>query len=230
MIDSIIDLVIPALNEEGAIGKVLGDIPKQLVRNIVVADNGSSDNTGLVAKEHGAIVVTEPAKGYGAACLAGLERLRKTSPSPDIVVFLDADYSDHPDQLPLLVAPIVRGESDLVIGSRSLGSREPGAMMPQQVFGNKLATFLMRLLYGGKFTDLGPFRAIRWDALQQINMQDRDFGWTVEMQVKVLKLKLRYTEIPVSYRKRTGTSKITGTIKGTVMAGYKIILTILRYA
>ncbi|NEN24475.1 glycosyltransferase family 2 protein [Cryomorpha ignava] len=225
-----IDVVIPAFNESEAVGLVVRDIPKELVRNIVVVDNNSSDNTRAVAESAGAIVIAEGKQGYGAACLKGLSYLASLAEKPDIVVFLDADYSDYPQEMFQLVAPILDGEAELVIGSRSLGNREKGAMMPQQVFGNWLATTMMKYLYGAKFTDLGPFRAITWRALQEINMKDQDYGWTVEMQVKALKLDISYAEIPVKYRKRKGVSKITGTIKGTVMAGYKIILTILRYA
>lgn len=225
-----IDVVIPAFNEADAVGLVVREIPKELVRNIVVVDNNSSDGTADVASRASAIVVREPDQGYGAACLRGLSYLSELPEKPDIVVFIDADYSDYPREMFELVAPILDGDAELVIGSRSLGNREKGSMMPQQVFGNWLATTMMKVLYKAKFTDLGPFRAITWDALQKINMKDRDYGWTVEMQVKALKLGIPYTEIPVKYRKRKGVSKITGTIKGTIMAGYKIILTILRYA
>lgn len=225
-----IDVVIPAFNEAKAVGLVVRDIPKELVRNIVVVDNNSSDETREVAQKAGAIVIPEPMQGYGAACLRGLSYLDKLDIKPDIVVFIDADYSDYPQEMFDLVAPILDGKAEMVIGSRSLGNREKGAMMPQQIFGNWLATTLMKWLYKGRFTDLGPFRAITWRALQEIGMKDRDYGWTVEMQVKALKKGISYTEIPVKYRKRIGVSKITGTIKGTVMAGYKIILTILRYA
>jgi len=222
-----IDVVIPAYNEAQSVGLVVQDIPKYLVRHIVVADNNSTDDTARVAREAGAVVVAENHQGYGAACLKGLDFLRKQELKPDIVVFLDADYSDHPEEMTDLIQPILDGKAELVIGSRS--TREKGAMMPQQIFGNWLATSLMRVLYGAKFTDLGPFRAITWRALEEIRMQDRDFGWTVEMQVKVLKKKIPYAEHPVKYRRRKGVSKITGTIRGTFMAGYKIILTILRH-
>ncbi len=223
----LIDVVIPAYNEAQSVGLVVKDIPKNLVRHIVVVDNNSTDDTARVAREAGAVVVAESHQGYGAACLKGLDFLRKQEPQPDIVVFLDADYSDHPEEMTELIQPILDGKAELVIGSRS--TREKGAMMPQQIFGNWLATSLMRLLYNGKFTDLGPFRAITWRSLEEIGMKDRDFGWTVEMQVKVLKKKISYAEHPVKYRRRKGVSKITGTIRGTVMAGYKIILTILRH-
>ena len=226
----IVDVVIPAFNEEEAIGLVLRDIPKNAVRNIIVVNNNSTDTTSAVALENGAVVVDENEQGYGAACLKGLDHLHGLEPRPDIVVFLDADYSDHPEELTKIIDPIVKGRAELVIGSRALGNREKGAMMPQQVFGNWLATRMMKLFYGASFTDLGPFRAISWTALQDIGMTDRDFGWTVEMQVKALKKGISYEEIPVKYRKRKGVSKITGTIRGSVMAGYKIIFTILRHA
>lgn len=226
----IVDVVIPALNEEDAIGLVIGDIPKNLVRNIYVVDNASTDNTAGVAERAGAIVVKQNERGYGAACLAGIERIKNSGHFPDILVFLDGDYSDHPEQMPQLTARIEQNQTDMVIGSRALGNREAGSMMPQQVFGNWLATFLIRLFYGFKYSDLGPFRAIRWSALEKINMQDRDFGWTVEMQIKALKHQLKIEEIPVDYRQRKGHSKIAGTVKGTIMAGYKIIYTIFKYA
>lgn len=226
----VIDVVIPALNEEGAIAKVVGDIPKSLVRNIVVVDNASTDNTAAVAEAAGALVVRQNQKGYGAACLAGIAKVAENPIKPDILVFLDGDYSDHPEQMPLLVNPIIAGESDMVIGSRAKGQREAGAMAPQQIFGNWLATFLIRLIYKYRYSDLGPFRAISWKALQQIGMRDEDFGWTVEMQIKALKEKLKVSEVPVDYRQREGHSKITGTLRGTVMAGYKIIYTIFKYA
>ncbi len=227
---STVDVVIPAYNEEEAVPLVLGDIPKERVRNIYVVDNNSTDQTAQKAHVAGAIVLSESQQGYGSACLRGLAEIKSKDLKPDVVVFLDADYSDHPEEMEILLQPIEEGRAELVIGSRALGEREKGAMLPQQVFGNWLATTLMRWMYGSRFTDLGPFRAITWRALEQIQMADRDFGWTVEMQVKVLKNKISYTEVPVSYRKRKGVSKITGTIKGTILAGYKIIFTILRHA
>ncbi len=228
--NNIIDVVIPAYNEDQSVGLVVNDLPKHLLRHIVVVNNNSTDKTVSVASEAGALVLTETEKGYGAACLCGLDFLRKQQPPPDLVVFLDADYSDHPEELPLLIAPILSGKAELVIGARHKLGREQGAMLPQQLFGNWLATLMMRILFKSRFTDLGPFRAITWRALEEVGMQDRNFGWTVEMQVKALKKKISYSEIPVRYRKRKGISKITGTIHGTVMAGYKIIFTILRYA
>ena len=225
----IIDTLSPAYNEEGSIGFVLDDIPKPPVRRMVVADNNSTDRTASLAEQHGAVVVDAPIPGYGAACLAGLDWIRSHDP-PEILVFLDADYSDHPDELEHVIAPILRGEADMVIGSRTLGQRERGALLPQARMGNLVACTLMRWLYGHKYTDLGPFRAIRWQALQSLNMQDPDFGWTAEMQVKAIKAGLRITEVPVSYRKRIGVSKITGTIKGTILAGYKILWTVFRHS
>lgn len=221
----VIAVVIPAYNEEEAIGKVLQDIP-DIAQQIIVVDNGSSDRTAAVARRWGARVVGEPRRGYGQACLAGMAQLD----SPDIVVFLDGDYSDYPADMLALVRPIVAGHADMVIGSRVLGEREPGALLPQARFGNGLATFLIRLLFGVAFTDLGPFRAVRYDALLRLKMRDRTFGWTAEMQVKAARLGLRTAEVPVRYRRRIGTSKITGTLGGVLRAGYKILWTIFRYA
>jgi len=189
-------VIIPAFNEEESIGLVLKDIPKGLVRQVVVANNNSTDNTAKRANEAGAMVVNQPEQGYGAACLMAVEKSLTTSPPPDILVFLDADYSDHPEEMPLLLRPILNGEAELVIGSRALGNREKGSMMPQQVFGNRLATFLMRIMYHSTFTDLGPFRAITRRAYEEIGMVDRNFGWTVEMQVKALKRRLLTLKFP----------------------------------
>ncbi len=222
-------VIIPAFNEENAVGKVVRDIPKDFVDEIIVVNNNSSDNTATQARKAGATVLDEPRQGYGNACLKGLEYAGQLNPLPDIVVFLDADYSDYPGELPNVVQPILDGTCDLVIGSRALGNREKGAMLPHQVFGNKLATTLIHWFYGVRFTDLGPFRAIRYEKLQLLGMKDRTYGWTVEMQVKAAKHKLKCCEVPVTYRKRIGTSKVTGTLKGTLGAGYKIIGTILRY-
>jgi glycosyltransferase involved in cell wall biosynthesis len=222
-------VVIPAYNEENAVGKVVQAIPKQWVREIVVVNNNSNDQTPVVAKEAGATVVEQPLQGYGNACLKGLAYVATLSEPPEIILFLDADYSDYPEEAPLLIAPILDGEVDMVIGSRNLGKREKGAMTPQQIFGNWLATTLIKWMYGVKYTDLGPFRAIRYEALCQIDMQDKTYGWTVEMQVKAAKLGVRAKEVAVSYRNRIGHSKISGTIKGTVLAGYKIITTIIKY-
>ena len=208
---------------------LLKDIPQGLVREVIVCNNASTDRTSEVAAAHGAKVVFQPLKGYGNACLKGMEYIAQKSIKPDIVVYLDADYSDHPEEMPFLIAPIREGGYDMVIGSRALGVRERGSMTPQQVFGNWLATRLIQLFFNYTFTDLGPFRAIRYDKLLEINMIDRNYGWTVEMQIKAAKKKLRCTEVAVMYRKRIGVSKVSGTVKGTIMAGYKIILTIFRY-
>jgi glycosyltransferase involved in cell wall biosynthesis len=226
----VVDVIIPAFNEELAIGDVLQDIPTAMVRHILVCDNGSTDATAKIATRHGAIVVSAPQRGYGSACLAGMAWIERlvAEEQPDIVVFLDGDHSDYPEEMPLLLAPILAGTSELVIGSRALGIRESGAMMPQQIFGNWLATTLIRLIYQYRFTDLGPFRAIRWQSLQRLGMKDRDFGWTVEMQVRAAKMALPVSEVPVSYRRRIGESKVSGTFKGTILAGHKILWTIFK--
>ena len=224
-----IDVVIPALNEADALPRVLGEIPAR-VREIVVVDNGSTDRTAAVAREGGATVVHEPRRGYGQACLTGIGELRRRSPPPEIVVFLDADYSDHPGELVSIVQPIVEGRADFVVGSRVLGRREPGALLPQARFGNWLAGTLIRWLYGIRVSDLGPFRAIRWPALLALEMCDRDFGWTAEMQVKAARRGLAYHEVAASYRKRIGVSKITGTVGGTLRAGWKILAMIFIHA
>lgn len=224
-----VDVVIPAFNEERSLPLVLAALPRPPVRRVVVADNASTDGTSRVARAGGAEVVLETRRGYGSACLAGLEHLRRTGP-PDVVVFVDADFSDHAEELPSLITPIVDGKADLVIGSRILGSREPGALLPQARAGNFVACWMIRLLYGHRFTDLGPFRAVTWEALERMKMADTNFGWTAEMQVKAVRLGLRCTEVPVSYRRRVGVSKITGTVSGTIRAGYKILWTVLRYS
>lgn len=224
-----IDVVIPAFNEDLSLPLVLSAIPRPPVDRVVVVDNNSTDATARVAATGGAVVVKETRPGYGSACLRGLAYLRQNQP-PEIVVFLDADYSDHPEELPDLVTPILEDDADLVIGSRVLGNREPGALLPQARAGNVLACWMIRLLYRHRYTDLGPFRAIRWAALEELHMSDPDFGWTAEMQVKALRHGLRTTDVPVSYRKRIGVSKITGTIRGTILAGYKIVWTVLRYS
>lgn len=224
----IIDVIIPAYNEEKSIAKVIGDIPSQLVRNIVVCNNNSTDKTKEVAKNAGALVVDALQKGYGYACLQGIEFIKSQNIKPDIVVFLDGDYSDYPEEMAELVKPILNKGNDLVIGSRALGNLEKGSMTPQQIFGNWLATTLIKMIYKYEFTDLGPFRAIRYDKLIALDMQDEDFGWTVEMQVKAAKYKLTCQEIPVRYRKRIGKSKISGTVKGTLLAGHKILWTIFK--
>lgn len=226
-----IAVIIPAWNEEGSIGHVIDDLPKDLISRIVVADNNSTDYTADVARKFGATVVPAPRQGYGSACLAAIAHL-ETLPiqeQPEIIVFIDADYSDYPEQLPLLVEPILRGEADLVIGSRMLKPQPRGALLPQAIFGNRVACFLMRILFRQRYSDLGPFRSITWHALKQLQMRDTNFGWTVEMQIKAARHKLRILEVPVDYRPRIGYSKITGTISGTCRAGYKILVTIFRY-
>ena len=230
MSKSIIDVIIPAYNEEESIGKVLRDIPKNLVREIIVCDNASSDRTAEVAAQNGATVLLQEKKGYGSACLKGIEYLtqKPLNQQADIVVFLDGDYSDHPEEMYSLVQPIIEKDMDLVIGSRALGQLEKGAMMPQQIFGNWLATNLIKLFYKYSFTDLGPFRAIKFQKLLDIEMNDPDFGWTVEMQVKAAKYQLKCSEVPVTYRKRIGVSKVSGTIRGTILAGHKILWTIFK--
>ncbi len=226
-----IAVIIPAHNEEKSIGLVLQAIPKILVQEAIVSNNASSDRTAEVAIQNGATVVNQPLKGYGNACLKAIEYLtnKPADQQPEIVVFLDGDFSDHPEEMPELLRPILEENVDLVIGSRALGEREPGSMQPQQIFGNWLATSLIRWLFGDRFTELGPFRAIRWEALLAMNMQDKNFGWTVEMQVKAAGMKLRCAEIPVSYRRRVGVSKVSGTVKGSVLAGVKILWVIFRY-
>ena len=226
----VIDVIIPAFNESKSIGGVIADIPKQIVREIIVIDNNSSDFTTDVSRNAGATVLQEKRQGYGSACLKGIEYLAAQSHKPDIVLFIDADYSDFPEEASQLIKPILESGYDLVIGSRSMGNKEKGAMTVQQIVGNKIAVVLMKFLYNIDFTDLGPFRAIRYDKLVELNMQDATYGWTVEMQVKAAKKGLRCCEVPVRYRKRIGHSKISGTVKGTVLAGYKIITTIFKYA
>ncbi|MEM6345615.1 MAG: glycosyltransferase family 2 protein [Bacteroidota bacterium] len=223
-------VIIPAFNEEDSIGKVVSDIPEGLVHEVVVVSNGSTDLTETNASKAGAAVLREEQKGYGFACLRGLSYIaqKPQDQRPEIVVFIDGDYSDFPAEMPEVVQPIIEEGYDLVIGSRALGQREKGSMQPQQIFGNWLATSLIKLLYRVEFTDLGPFRAVAYDKLLEIDMQDTTFGWTVEMQVKAAKMKMRCKEVPVNYRRRIGVSKITGTIKGTVLAGYKILWTIFK--
>ncbi|MCH2374947.1 MAG: glycosyltransferase family 2 protein [Planctomycetes bacterium] len=216
-------VVIPAYNEEASIGKVLAAIDSQAVDDVIVVDNGSTDATVEVARNGDARVVAEPRRGYGSACLAGLAAIR---PETECVIFLDADFSDSPEELPALSSPIINDVADLVIGSRIRGQREPGALAPQALFGNKLACFLIRLIWRHSYTDLGPFRAVRRSALDRLKMRDRNFGWTVEMQVRAVQEGLRIEEVPVPYRRRIGKSKITGTVMGTFSAGYKILYTI----
>jgi glycosyltransferase involved in cell wall biosynthesis len=222
-----IAVIIPAFNEEKSIGKVIEAISKELVQTIIVVNNNSTDQTIIVAESAGAIVLTENRKGYGWACLKGMDYLKNLS--IDIVVFLDGDFSDYPDEIAQLIRPIIEQNMDMVIGSRVLGTREKGSLMPQQRFGNWLATILIRVFYQAKFTDLGPFRAIRYDKLIQLDMSDKTYGWTIEMQIKAAKKKHRFCEVPVSYRKRIGVSKVSGTIKGTILAGIKIIFAVFKY-
>lgn len=221
-------VIIPVLNEADAIGHVIGDIPGDLVDEVIVVNNGSTDKTARVAAEAGALVLSEERRGYGWACLRGIQHCNFLQ--PDIVVFLDGDYSDHPEEMTDLVAPILHDEYEFVVGSRILGEAEPGALLPQARLGNRVACMLMRWLWGGEFTDLGPFRAIRYERLLELEMQDKTYGWTIEMQIKALQQGLRYTEVPVSYRKRIGTSKVTGTLTGTIKASAKILWTIAKYA
>lgn len=222
-------VIIPAYNEENSVGRVIADIPKDLIREVIVVNNNSNDKTATVAKSAGATVLDELRQGYGFACLKGIDYLKGLDKKPDIVVFLDADYSDYPEETRELVAPILESDVDMVVGSRELGDKEQGSMTFQQVFGNWLATKLIKWFYGIVYTDLGPFRAIKYDRLIDLNMCDKTYGWTVEMQVKAAKQGLKAVEIPVSYRVRVGKSKISGTIKGTILAGYKIITTIFKY-
>ena len=222
-------VIIPAFNEENSVGNVVRDIPAGLADEVVVVNNNSNDQTAVEAARAGATVLDEPIQGYGRACLRGIAYAKKRQQKPDIIVFIDADYSDYPGEMTNVLAPILAGTADLVIGSRALGNRESGSMTFPQVFGNWLATTLMRWLYGVRYTDLGPFRAIRYTSLIALDMQDTTYGWTVEMQLKAAKKGLRIAEVPVSYRKRIGFSKISGTVKGAVGAGYKIITTIFKY-
>ena len=220
-------LIIPALDEEDAIGSLLSQIDRRQVRDVIVGDNGSSDRTADIARAGGAEVVHIAERGYGAACAGALSRLTS---DVDVVLFMDADGSDDPAEIGALLEPLAAGQADLVIGSRALGTVEPGALTPQQRFGNWLATRLIRLLYGHRYTDLGPFRAIRRELLDRIAMRDRRYGWTVEMQVRTLQLGARVIEVPVRYRRRVGRSKISGTVTGVLKAGWWIVYTIFKYA
>ena len=220
-----ISVIIPAYNEEKSLPKVLNDLPQE-VSDIIVVDNASTDMTADKALLSGARVVYEPVRGYGQACLTGMANLSKET---DVVVFIDADYSDHPNQLLRLVDPICEGEYDFVMGSRLLGNREKGAMTQQSFYGNKIACFLMKVFWNVQYSDLGPFRAISYKALQNMNMIDRDFGWTIEMQIKAIQNKLKIKEVPVDYRRRIGVSKISGTFQGAILAGYKILYTLFKY-
>lgn len=221
-------VIIPAFNEARAIGLVVGDIPKGLVDEIVVVDNASSDETAPNARRAGATVLREDRKGYGWACLRGIDHARDQG--ADVIVFLDGDYSDHPEEMPRLVQPIQEDRAEFVVGSRVIGEREAGSMLPQALLGNRLACFLMGAIWRVPYTDLGPFRAIRLEALERLEMEDKTFGWTVEMQIKAATRGLRIREVPVSYRRRVGVSKVTGTVSGTVKASAKILWTIAKYA
>ncbi len=225
----IIKVIIPAFNEEASIGKVISEIP-DLVSEIIVVSNNSSDQTENVAKMAGATVLREPQRGYGYACLKGLEYIASQEIKPDIVVFLDGDYSDYPQDLHKIIAPIINDNMDLVIGARVKRWREKGSMTFPQVFGNWLATSLMKLFFNAKFTDLGPFRAIKYKKLLALQMHDKTYGWTVEMQLKAVKQKLTYIEVPVHYKNRIGTSKVSGTVKGAIFAGVKILGWIFKYS
>ena len=222
-----IAVIIPAYNEAPSISKVVNAIPLEIKATVIVVNNGSTDNTIEEATNAGAIVLDESRKGYGWACLKGIEYAQKEG--AEIVVFMDGDFSDYPSEMSLLIDPILEGKMDFVLGSRVLGERERGSLTPQQVFGNWLATRLIRIFYSVKFSDLGPFRAIRTDTLKLLKMSDKTYGWTIEMQIKAAKNNLRFCEIPVSYRKRIGVSKVSGTVKGTVLAGIKIIWAVFKY-
>jgi len=229
MMKPIIKVIIPAYNEQNSIAKVINDIPK-IVDEVIVINNNSSDNTEINARKAGATVLIERRKGYGYACLKGMDYIAKQKTKPEIVVFLDGDYSDYPEQLTAIIDPIIKENIDFVIGSRVKELREDGAMTPQQIFGNWLATSLMKLFFGAKFTDLGPFRAIKYNKLLALKMEDKTYGWTVEMQLKALKQKLNYTEVPMKYRNRIGVSKVSGTVKGSIFAGIKILSWIFKYS
>ena len=229
--DLLVKVIIPAYNEEDSIAKVVKEIPT-IVDEVIVVDNDSTDRTGPCATQAGATVLKEPNKGYGYACLRGMDYIAglEVDQQPDVIVFLDGDYSDYPEQLSELIAPIQKDGIDFVVGSRVKKLRETGAMTPHQVFGNWLATFLMRIIFGARYTDLGPFRAIKYSKLLQLKMKDKTYGWTIEMQLKAIKQKLLYTEIPVKYRNRIGVSKVSGTFKGSVFAGIKILIWIFKYS
>ena len=224
-----VNVIIPALNESAAISKVIGDIP-DFVQEIIVVDNGSTDTTAEMAKNAGATVLLESKKGYGHACLKALDYLKNSDQKTDIVVFLDGDYSDYPEQMSDIITPITDNNMDFVLGSRKKNLSEKGAMQPQQRFGNWLATRLMTLFFNSKFTDLGPFRAIKYEVLNSLDMKDQTYGWTVEMQLKILKQNFTYCEIPAKYRNRIGVSKVSGTLKGTIFAGVKILIWIFKYS
>ena len=222
-------MIIPAHNEEGSIGKVVNDIPKEWVSDVIVCSNNSTDNTKAVAEAAGAVVLEETRKGYGWACIKGIQYANNMEKRPDIIVFMDGDYSDFPQELPNLVKPILEEDVVLVIGSRAKGQKESGSMTAPQRFGNWLSTRLMRLFYGVKYSDLGPFRAMKFEELLYLNMSEMTFGWTIEMQIKAAKFNMKSCEVPVNYKVRIGDSKVSGTIKGAVMAGVKILWCIVKY-
>ncbi len=224
-----IKVIIPAYNEADSIAQVIHEIPTS-VSEIIVVNNNSSDDTASTAEKAGATVLTETKMGYGYACLRGMEYISQQSNKPDIIVFLDGDYSDYPEELTKLTQPIIEQDIDFVIGARNKELREPGSMTPQQIFGNWLATSLMKLFFRATFTDLGPFRAIKYDRLLALQMEDKTYGWTVEMQLKALKKRLTYIEVPVRYKKRIGVSKVSGTVKGSIFAGIKILGWIFKYS
>ncbi|MEP0263669.1 glycosyltransferase family 2 protein [Dokdonia sp.] len=225
----IIKVIIPAYNEQDSIGLVIQDIPK-IVHEVIVVSNASTDQTDEVAKIAGATVLRENTPGYGNACLKGLEYVANSSDTTDIIVFLDGDYSDYPEQLTQIITPIIEEDYDMVIGARDKRFRESGSMTLPQIFGNWLATTLMRLFFKARFTDLGPFRAMKYTSLLALQMEDKTYGWTVEMQLKVLKKKMKYIEVPVKYRNRIGVSKVSGTVKGAIFAGIKILSWIFKYS
>jgi glycosyltransferase involved in cell wall biosynthesis len=225
----IIKVVIPAYNEADSIAYVINDIPK-IVDEVIVVSNNSTDDTEQNAKDAGATVLKETQKGYGYACLKGMDYVSKQEIKPDIIVFLDGDYSDYPDELTKIIQPIIERDIDFVIGARVKRLREKGSMTMPQIFGNWLATSLMRIMFNSTFTDLGPFRAIKYEKLLALNMEDKTYGWTVEMQLKALRQKLSYVEIPVNYRNRIGISKVSGTVKGAIFAGVKILTWIFKYS
>ncbi len=222
-------VIIPVYNEEASIANVIGDIP-EIVSEIIVVNNNSTDETASIAENNGATVLSEKNKGYGNACLTGLGYISEKQQRPDIIVFLDGDYSDYPEELTKIISPIIEDNIDFVLGARTAKLRQKGAMTIPQIFGNWLATSLMRLFFGSKFTDLGPFRAIKYAKLLELHMEDKTYGWTVEMQLKVIKKKYSYVEVPVNYRKRIGVSKVSGTAKGVIFAGVKILGWIIKYS
>lgn len=226
---TLIKVIIPAHNEADSISKVIQDIPNT-VSEVIVVNNNSTDDTAINAENAGATVLTELKKGYGYACLCGLDYVASKSKKPDIIVFIDGDYSDYPEELTKVVQPIIENNIDFVVGARKKETREPGSMTPQQIFGNWLATFLMKLFFRATFTDLGPFRAMKYEKLLALEMEDKTYGWTVEMQLKALRQKMTYTEVPVRYKKRIGVSKVSGTVKGSIFAGIKILGWIFKYS